>query len=188
LYTGSGSKGLTARGLTLWTDYNGSAFIFTAGGSGQNVKVSDCDVIYSRSKFAWGTGAGGRVFNLRSLKKGANISNISFENIRIDDPNRNEVFFIMAQELHLPPRGEGGAVGPGKREYIVLGPDEHHEFSNIVFKDIEIVHDLGLKSKFYGSGKKYNVTFDNVTIGGKKATRPEDLHLDVQNFPGLIFK
>ena len=188
IYTGSGSKGMTVSGLTTWTDYNGSAFIFTAGGSGQNVKVSNCDIIYSRSKFAYGNGAGGRVFNLRSLKKDASITNISFEDIRIDDPNRNEVFYVMAREQKLPPREESGIVGPGKREYIVLGPDDNHEFSNILFKDIEIVHDLGLKSKFYGSGKNYSVTFDNVTIGGKKATKPEDLHLDVKNFPGLIFK
>ena len=116
------------------------------------------------------------------------IKEISFENIRIDDPNRNEVFYVMAREQKLPPRGDSGIVGPGEREYNVLGPDDNHAFSNIVFKDIEIVHDLGLKSKFYGSGKNYSVTFDNVTIGGKKATRPEDLHLDVKNFPGLIFK
>jgi len=45
-----------------------------------------------------------------------------------------------------------------------------------------------MKSKFYGSGKQYSVVFDNVTIGGKKAMKPEDLHLDVKNFPGLLFK
>jgi hypothetical protein len=128
------------------------------------------------------------VFNLRSVKKNAKISNISFENIRIDDPNRIEVFYVMAQEQKLPKRGESGTHGQGKREYIALGSEDHHEFSNILFKDIEIVHDLGLKSKFYGSGKNYSVTFDNVTIGGKKATKPEDLHLDVKNFRGLIFK
>ena len=189
LYTGSGSKGLVARGLTTWTDHNGSAFIFTAGGSGQNVMVSDCDVIYSRSKPAFGNGMGGRVFNLRSLKKDASISNISFENIRIDDPNRNEVFYVMAQFLKIPPRtASGNVLNPEKKEYVALDPDENHAFSNILFKDIEIVHDLGMQSKFYGSGKNYSVTFDNVTIEGKKATRPEDLHLDVKNFPGLIFK
>ena len=179
LYTGQGSKGITVRGLTSWTDYNGSAFIFSAGGSGQNVMVSDCDIIYSRSKFAFGKGAGGRSFNLRYLNKNTYISNVSFVDIRIDDPNRNEVFYVMAQRLNTV---------NGRPEYVALGPDDNHEFCNILFKDIEILHDLGLKSKFYGSGKQYNVTFDNVTIGGKKATKPEDLHLDVKDFPGLMFK
>jgi hypothetical protein len=96
---------------------------------------------------------------------------------------------VSSQFLKIPERTESGNVlNPEKKEYVVLGPDENHEFSNILFKDIEIVNDLGLKSKFYGSGKQYNVTFDNVTIGGKKATKPEDLHLDVKDFPGIIFK
>lgn len=192
LYTGQGSKGITVRGLTTWADYNGSAFIFSAGGSGQNVMVSDCDIIYSRSQFAFkgkeGYGAGGRSFNLRYLNKNTYISNISFVDIRIDDPNRNEVFYVMAQEIKMPPRMANGKLGKGKKKYVAIGPDDNHGFSNILFKDIEIVHDLGMKSKFYGSGKQYSVIFDNVTIGGKKATKPEDLHLDVKNFPGLIFK
>jgi len=191
IYTGSGSSGLIVNGLTTWTDFNGSAFIFTAGGSGHTAIVSNCDVIFSRSKFAFGNGAGGRTFCLRTLKSGASIRNIHFSDIRIDDPNRNEVFYILAQDRQpakqSKPKNEGWILRNSQGDYFPLGPDQSHVFQNITFKNIEIVQDLGRTSKVFGSGKDYDMTFENITIGGKKAKNAEDLYLNVVNFDGIKF-
>ena len=157
--------GLGIRRLVIWHDANGSAFLFTALSyqKGQPLLVEDCDVIFARKGGAGGEG--GRIFNMRGEGKGESGRGVIFRNIRVEDPRPTVQAFLLQMATEKPyawpkpmSRGPGDLVG-------------------ILFQNIELQPSvLGQPNILRGSPecKIRDLTFDNVTIGGKKLESTKD--------------
>ncbi len=159
--------GLGIRRLVIWHDANGSAFLLTSLSklNGRPLVVEDCDVIFARQsqyKFSGGS----RIFNMRGEGKGEGGRNVIFRNIRVEDPRPTQQAFLIQMATEKPyvwpkpmSRGPGDLVG-------------------VVFQNIQIAAPsiLGEPNILYGGPdcKIRDLTFDNVTIGGKKLTSLSD--------------
>lgn len=152
-------SGLGIRRVTYWNDFNGSTFVLTSLPN-RRLIVEDCDVIYARA--GWDQWSGGRLFNMRSEGKGACGAGVIFRNIRVEDPRPTLQHFLIAMQ--------------GVKPYFDLvklrrGPGH---LAGVVFRNIEIAAPsaLGEPDVLWGASdaKIMNVTFDNVSIGGKKIT------------------
>ncbi len=158
VYIASGMDGVEFRRITTWNDFNGSSFIFTANGGGGNVHVSNSDVIYVRSRFnskiesKWETYIGGGVFNLRGLGENEIIENIILEDIRIEDDLPESPVFLLQQNPSLR-----------------MPNSKNFEFTNIIFKNIDIKSDFLYKNRFIGKGSNppENIIFNCVKSNGK---------------------
>ena len=120
--------------------------------------VEDCDVIYARA--GWHHWSGGRLFNMRGEGKGAGGQGVLFRNIRVEDPRPTLQHFMIAMQ-GLPPYSN-----PSERKR------GSGSLSGILFQNIEIVAPsvLGEPEILWGTPDATieNLTFDNVSIGGKK--------------------
>ena len=150
-------NGRGIRRVTYWNDYNGSAFVLSAIPN-RPLVVEDCDVIYARA--GWHHWSGGRLFNMRGEGKGAGGQGVLFRNIRVEDPRPTLQHFMIAMQ-GLPPYSN-----PSERKR------GSGSLSGILFQNIEIVAPsvLGEPEILWGTPDATieNLTFDNVSIGGKK--------------------
>lgn len=159
--------GLGVRRLVIWHDGNGSSFLLTSLPAlrGRPLVVEDCDVIFARqSQYRFSSGS--RIFNMRGEGKGECGQNVVFRNIRVEDPRPTQQAFLLQMATEKPyvwpnpmSRGPGDLVG-------------------VVFKNIEIAAPsiLDEPNILWGGPqcKIRDLTFDNVTIGGKKLTSLKD--------------
>jgi hypothetical protein len=182
-------KGRGIRGVVIWNDANGSAFVLNLMPNATYL-VEDCDVIYTRSK--WDKWSGGRVFNIRPSGIGTIGNGVVFKNIRVSDPMPTlATFFFMTQGLELKLKDSNGKVLVDKngKEQTVGYDLPTKKFMGIVsglrFENIEIAASSVLKldknpllselDTLWGSasGVIKNIAFSNVTIGGAKVSRQD---------------
>ncbi len=159
--------GLGIRRLVIWHDACGSAFLLTnlSHQNGRPLVVEDCDVIFARqSQFQFASGS--RIFNMRGEGQGEGGRNVIFRNIRVEDPRPTQQAFLLQMVTEKPyvwpkpvSRGPGDLVG-------------------VLFQNIQIAAPsiLGEPNILRGGPecKIRDITFDNVTIGGKKLTSLKD--------------
>lgn len=159
--------GLGIRRLVIWSDANGSAFLLTSlsAQKGRPLVVEDCDVIFARqSQYRFSSGS--RIFNTRGEGKGEGGRNVIFRNIRVEDPRPTQQAFLIQMATEKPyvwpkpmSRGPGDLVG-------------------VLFQNIQIAAPsiLGEPNILWGGPecKIRDLTFDNVTIGGKKLESIKD--------------
>jgi lysophospholipase L1-like esterase len=154
-------SGDAIRRVTFWNDVNGAPFCLEYMNSGgvHPIIVEDCEVIYSRA--LWANNAAGGVFLLRAAGKRASGRGVIFRNIRVSDLHPTKAPFLILMDnsnLMFP--------GLGKKK---RGPGD---LSGILFQNIHIasksIH--GRPDILWGmeDGAIRDITFDNVTIGGKK--------------------
>ena len=169
-------NGRGIRRVTYWNDYNGSAFVLSAIPN-RPLIVEDCDVIYARA--GWNNWSGGRLFNMRGEGKGAGGQGVIFRNIRVEDPRPTLQHFMIAMQ-GLPPYSN-----PSERK---RGPGS---LSGVLFQNIEIVAPSVLSEPeiLWGTPEApiENLTFDNVSIGGKKLTRLSDFKHN-EHVRNILFK
>jgi len=159
--------GFGIRRLVIWNDVNGSAFLLTslAAQEGRPLVVEDCDVIYARQSWYNG-GNGGRVFNMRGEGGGEGGRNVIFRNIRVEDPRPSQQAFLIQMATEKPyawpepkTRKPGDLVG-------------------VLFQNIQIAAPsvFGQPNILRGGPecRIRDLTFDNVTIGGKKLESIKD--------------
>lgn len=169
------ANGRGIRRVTYWNDFNGSTFVLSSLPN-RKLIIEDCDVIYARA--GWDEWSGGRLFNMRGEGKGSCGAGVVFQNIRVEDPRPTLQHFLIAMQ-GLPPYLDSTQIrGPG-------------HLAGLVFKDIEIAASsvLGQPDILWGApdAKIMQLTFDNVTIGGKKISSMNDFkHND--EVESLIFK
>jgi hypothetical protein len=152
-------NGRGIRRVTYWNDFNGSTFVLSSLPN-RKLVIEDCDVIYARA--GWHKWSGGRLFNMRGEGKGACGTGVVFRNIRVEDPRPTLQHFMIAMQGVQP------YSDPAVRK---RGPGH---LTGVVFQNIEIVAPsvLGEPDILWGApdARIMNVTFENVTIGGKKVT------------------
>lgn len=103
---------------------------------------------------------GGRVFAVRGQGGGEGGTRLTFRNIVIEDPRPTIQPFLILMEAFEP---------YGKPEEMRREPGDMH---GILFQNITIVaasNVLGEQDVLWGfdEGRIYDLTFDNVVIGGK---------------------
>ena len=166
--------GIGVRRLVIWSDSAGSAFLLTDlakhGPGRPPLVVEDCDVIFARQSWYNG-GSDGRTFNMRGLGKGECGQNVIFRNIRIEDTRPTEQGFLIQMATHMPyVTVETGQSGPVRR-----GPGD---LTGVLFQNIQFAAPsiMGQSNILWGGPdcKIRDLTFDNVTIGGKKLTSISD--------------
>jgi len=168
--------GLGIRRLVDWHDANGSTFLFTTLSfqKSQPLVVEDCDMIFARKRGAGGEG--GRIFNMRGEGRGEGGRNVIFRNIRVEDPRPTVQAFLLQMVTEKP--------------YAWPKPmsREPGDLTGILFQNIQVAAPsvLGEHNIFRGGPecKIRDLTFDNVTIGGKKLTSLNDFITNkfVENF------
>lgn len=148
-------NGRGIRRVTYWNDFNGSTFVLSSLPN-RKLIVEDCDVIYARA--GWDKWSGGRLFNMRGEGEGPCGKGVVFRNIRVEDPRPTlQHFWIAMQGLepYLDPTQTRGAG----------------HLSGILFQNIQIAAPsvLGEPDILWGmpEARIRNLTFDNVSIGGK---------------------
>jgi hypothetical protein len=158
--------GLGIRRLVLWHDADGSAFLLTrlAYQQGRPLIVEDCDVIFAR-QMHYDRGSGERTFNMRARGHGECGQNVVFRNIRLEDPRPTQQAFLIEMVTHPPYEWNHESRGPG-------------DLVGVLFQNIQIAAPsvCGEANVLYGGPdcKIRDLTFDNVTIGGKKLTSIKD--------------
>ncbi len=152
-------NGRGIRRVTFWNDYNGSAFVLSALPN-RSLIVEDCDIIYARA--GWNEWSGGRLFNMRGEGGGEAGKDVVFRNIRVEDPRPTLQPFLIAME----------AVSPYTNTY--QNKRTPGDLSGVLFQNIEIAapNVLDEPDILWGApeARIMNITFDNVSIGGKKIT------------------
>lgn len=159
--------GLGIRRLVIWNDVNGSAFLLTSlsAQKGRPLVVEDCDVIYARQSWHDG-GNGGRIFNMRGEGGGEAGREVIFRNIRVEDPWPTQQAFLIQMATEKPYAWpEPKTRKPG-------------DLTGILFQNIQIAAPsiYGQLNILWGGPecKIRDLTFDNVTIGGKKLQSLQD--------------
>lgn len=169
-------NGRGIRRVTYWNDFNGSTFVLSAMPN-RSLVVEDCDVLYARA--GWHKWSGGRLFNMRGEGKGNCGKGVVFQNIRVEDPRPTLQHFMITMQ------GVEPWSDPKERK---RGPGH---FSGVVFRDIEIAAPsiLGEPEILWGAedAKIKDVTFENVTIGGKKLNSIHHFHHN-GHVEGILFK
>lgn len=159
--------GFGIRRLVIWHDGNGSSFLLTSLPmlKDRPLVVEDCDVIFARqSQYQFSSGS--RTFNMRGEGIGEGGRNVIFRNICVEDPRPTQQAFLIQMATEKPyvwpkpmSRGPGDLVG-------------------VLFQNIQIAAPsiLGEPNILWGGPecKIRDLTFDNVTIGGKKLNSIED--------------
>ena len=164
------------RRVTFWNDWNGSAFVLS-GLPNRKTIIEDCDIIYARA--GWHHWGGGRVFNMRGEGGGDCGAGVIFRNIRVSDPRPTLQPFMIAMQ-NLEPYGN-----PDKNKR------KPGHLSGVLFQNIEIAASsvLGERDVLWGTPEAQirNITFDNVTIGGKKITSIDHFKHN-EDVKDLVFK
>jgi hypothetical protein len=159
---------LGIRRLVMWHDGAGSSFLMTSmsGLKGRPLVVEDCDVIFAR-QMQYQFAAHSRIFNMRGEGSGECGRNVVFRNIRVEDPRPTQQAFLLLMATVKPyvhadtpaSRGPGDLVG-------------------VLFQNIQIAAPsiLGEPNILWGGPecRIRDLTFDNVTIGGKRLTSIKD--------------
>ena len=152
------ANGRGIRRVVYWNDVNGSTF---ALGSlpDRPLIVEDCDVVYARA--VWHQWSGGRLFNMRAEGGGQAGTGVTFRNIRVEDKRPTLQHFLILMLGLAPYRDSNDKRQPG-------------DFTGIHFQNISIAAPsvLGEPDILWGmpDGQITNLTFENVTIGGKEIT------------------
>ncbi len=157
--------GLGIRRLVIWHDANGSVFLLTnlSFQKGQPLAVEDCDVIFARNRGVWHNG--GRIFNMRGEGKGEGGRDVVFRNIRVADPRPTLEAFQLQMVTEKPyawPKPM--SRGPG-------------DLAGVLFQNIELQPSILGQTNLLRGGAECKIrelTFDNVTIGGKKLESIKD--------------
>jgi len=149
--------------VVYWNDANGSTFVMAKIGNDwfedHDIVVEDCTVVYARRMLP-AASPGGRVFAVRGQGGGEGGTRLTFRNIVIEDPRPTTQPFLILMEAFEP---------YGKPEEMRREPGDMH---GILFQNITIVaasNVLGEQDVLWGfdEGRIYDLTFDNVVIGGK---------------------
>ena len=157
-------NGLGIRRTVLWNDANGSSFVLSSMPqlTDRKMIVEDCDVIYARAK--WDRWSGGRVFNMRGEGGGPAGAGVIFRNINIEDPRPTLQQFFICNTMPEPYSKDGQKRKAG-------------DVSGILFQNISIAAPsvLGEPQLLWGQddAKIRNLTFENLTVGGKKVATAE---------------
>ena len=163
MYVASYMDGVVQERIATWNDFNGTSFLFTAGGSGGNTVLRDSDVMYARSRFNpddksaskhnnWAGHTGGSIFNLRSQFADAEIYDVDIDNVHVDDHRVDKRIFDLGM------RKANGALTTDA------------SFRNISFKNITAVDSGKYPQRFLGySDAIYpeNIRFECVEIEGE---------------------
>lgn len=159
--------GFGIRRLVIWHDGNGSSFLLTSlpMQKGRPLVVEDCDVIFARqSQYQFSSGS--RMFNMRGEGKGEGGRKVIFRNIRVEDPRPTQQAFLLQMATEKP------YVWP---EPMSRGPGD---LIGVLFQNIQIAAPsiLGEPNILRGGPecKIRDLTFDNVTVGGKKLESIKD--------------
>jgi len=157
-----GGRGI--RRVVYWNDANGSTFVLAKIGNeifeNHDIIVEDCTVVYARRMLPAGS-PGGRVWSLRGQGGGEGGSRLTFRNIIIEDPRPTMQPFLILME----------AFGDyGDPEQVRRDPGDIH---GILFQNITIMSATNVMEEQdtlwgFDEGRIYDLTFDNVVIGGKK--------------------
>jgi hypothetical protein len=138
-----------------------------------NIRFSDIDVIHK------GTAVDGSTNRRAAMSihnnENARVSNVSYENIRIEDCEENYVYLGVIKT--------SGAVDQINRGSI----------DSVYFKNIQITGgDLTLPSAIYGfdaSAQVQNITFDNFKIGNNLINSALKMKLNTNSFvSNIVFK
>ena len=152
------ANGRGIRRVVYWNDVNGSTF---ALGSLPNrpLVIEDCDVVYARA--TWNLWSGGRLFNMRGEGSGEAGKGVIFRNIRVEDKRPTLQHFMVLMQGLAPYRNPDDKRKPG-------------DLTGILFQNISLAAPsvLGEPDILWGmpGGQIMNLTFDNVTLGGKVIT------------------
>jgi len=122
-------------------------------------------VIYARQS-QYQFSSGGRIFNMRGEGKGEAGHNVIFRNIRVEDPRPTQQAFLLQMATEKPYVWSGAmSRGPG-------------DLVGVLFQNIQIAAPsiMGEPNILRGGSdcKIRDITFDNVTIGGKKLESLKD--------------
>jgi len=170
-------NGLGIRRCVLWNDANGSSFVLSSVPqlADRQLVVEDCDVIYARAK--WHHWSGGRVFNIRGENNHPGGEGVIFRNIHVEDPRPTLQQFFLCMTVP-PPYSQSAKASSG-------------DLSGILFQDITIAAPsvLGEPQLLWGhaNARIRNLTFQNVTIGGKPVTDASFFQIN-EFVEGLIFR
>ena len=165
MYIASYMDGVVQERITTWNDFNGTSFLFTAGGSGGKTILRDSDVVYARSRFnpddngaskhnGWRGHTGGSIFNLRSQFSDAEIYDVEIDNVHVDDERVDKKIFDLGMR-----RADGGGA-----------LTQAASFRNIEFKNITAVDGGKYPQRFLGySNSIYpeNIRFECIKIEGE---------------------
>ena len=153
--------------IVIWHDGNGSSFLLASLPmlKDRPLVVEDCDVIFARqSQYQFSSGS--RIFNMRGEGRGEGGRNVIFRNIRVEDPRPTQQAYLIQMATEKP------YVWP---EPMSRGPGD---LVGVVFQNIQIAAPsiLGEPNILWGGPqcKIRDLTFDNVTIGGKKLESIKD--------------
>ena len=158
-----------------------------------DITFRNCDVIHCED---------GATFSIHNGDF-ATVSNIRFENIRIEDSRQKlfDVAIFLSQYSHDRP---GDRTETRKRYLhgawdgvLRVEPGEMAEFAkgrghikDICFKDIHIIDGLFPFSVFCGYNENHlveNVTIDGMYVHGKRITNAEDGKFYIENAKGIKF-
>ena len=150
------ATGRGIRRVVYWNDANGSTFVLSALPN-RPLVVEDCDVVYARA--SWNRWSGGRLFNMRGEGGGKAGDGVIFRNIRVEDQRPTLQHFMIQMQGLTPYRDPDHKRKPGDLTGIL--------FQNIVIAAPSILDEPDI---LWGmpDGEIKNLTFEHVTIGGKK--------------------
>jgi len=150
------------RRVVFWNDANGSAFVLSNVGNegieSHPLVVEDCTVVYARA--TWHHWSGGRLFNMRGEGGGEGGRQLTFRNIRVEDPRPTlQHFFLLMEGAEPWSRPEEHKRQPGDLVGIT--------FQNITIAAPSVLGEPDVLWGFEG-GAIRDLVFENVVIGGEK--------------------
>lgn len=133
----------------------------------QNIKYLDCDVLGSHDH--------GGVFGIHNAD-GANISNIVYENIRVDH------YYDKLVDMRIIKSRFSSEEKIGSAENITL-KDIH-----VTVSEYNPGYSISLIGGYDEDHKIKNVTFDNFMLGDEKVTNADQLALFTKHTENIIFR
>ncbi|HEX8549347.1 MAG TPA: hypothetical protein VF691_20465, partial [Cytophagaceae bacterium] len=160
-----------------------------------DIRVEDCDIIHV---------TGGAAFSIH-LGDWAKVDNVLFDNIRIEDVTQKLVdiaIFISYFSKDNPYSSEDFMknhylqgtwdnvikLGPGDREKY---ESKRGSINNVSFKNIQVLegnYPFSIIEGYSENHKVTNVSFENITIYGRKLKQLEDLRIFAKHASGITIK
>ena len=192
------TDGILVKNCVLWNSIWGNAIeigfeLFSD--EVKNIRFENCDIIHVED---------GATISIHNADR-ATVSNIVFENIRIED-SRQKLFDVAVFYSKYSTDGirdaeyEKNNYMHGAWDGVLYTPKDwslekqaeaRGKVQNIVFKDIQVVDGFLPYSVFYGHDDEKcidGVTIENLTYIGRKLTTEEDAKIRKTNTKNLIIK
>lgn len=148
---------MEVRDCVIWQEMNGAPFQFSWGNaSGSDGSVKNIDLIHCEVTHSQGMESNRAFINVRKGNTQSRIQNFVFENIRIDQN-----------------------IGP------IIGINTTGTFKNITIKNMAI-RGRQMFDSYLKGGDISGIRFENLTIGGKCVSSPQDIHLQTAGPVGEI--